>query len=113
MLVRLEPSSSHPIYLQIADSIAGHIESGSLEAGDRLPSARSLGATLNVNMHTVLKAYSELESRSVVEMRRGRGGVVVVSRSDLRVMAKAFVSAAKRQRLDKTAATELVEEAWR
>jgi DNA-binding transcriptional regulator YhcF (GntR family) len=64
-------------------------------------------------MHTVLKAYSELESRSVVEMRRGRGGVIVAPRSDLRVMANAFVSAAKRQRLDKTAATALVEEAWR
>ena len=113
MLVRLEPLSSHPIYLQIADSIARHIESGSLDAGDRLPSARSLGATLNVNMHTVLKAYSELESRSVVEMRRGRGGVIVASRSDLRVMAKALVSAAKRQRLDKTEVTKLVEEAWR
>ncbi len=113
MLVRLEPSSSHPIYLQIADSIAGHIESGSLEAGDRLPSARSLGAILNVNMHTVLKAYSELETRSVVEMRRGRGGVVVAPRSDLQVMAKALVSAAKRQRLDKTEVTRLVEEAWR
>jgi GntR family transcriptional regulator len=112
MLVRLEPSSSKPIYLQIADSIAGHIESGSLKAGDRLPSARSFGAHLNVNMHTVLKAYSELESRRVVEMRRGRGGVVVAPGSDLMDMAKTFVSAAKRQNLEKTDVTKLVEEAW-
>jgi GntR family transcriptional regulator len=113
MLVRLEPSSSKPIYLQIADSIAGHIESGSLKAGDRLPSARSLGATLNVNMHTVLKAYAALDSRNVVEMRRGRGGVVVASRSDLQDMADAFVRAAKRQRLGKAEVAKLVEEAWR
>ena len=113
MLVRLEPLSSKPIYLQIADSIAGHIESGSLKTGDRLASARSLGVTLGVNMHTVLKAYSELESRSAVEMRRGRGGVVVASRSDLQDMADAFVSAAKRQRLGKAEVAKLIEEAWR
>ena len=70
MLVRLDPRMGKPIYLQIADSIASQIESGSLGPGSRLPSARSLGESLGVNMHTVLKAYSELDQRALVEMRR-------------------------------------------
>jgi DNA-binding transcriptional regulator YhcF (GntR family) len=113
MLVRLEPRSSDPIYLQIADSIAGHIDSGSLKAGERLPAARSLGETIGVNMHTVLKAYSELERRQLVEMRRGRAGVVVQGEVDLRRIARMLVSAAKRQKLERAEVTRLVDDVWR
>ena len=113
MLVRLEPGSSSPIYMQIADSIAGHIESGSLQAKERLPAARSLGETIGVNMHTVLRAYSELERRRLVEMRRGRGGVVVSGGADLREMTGALVSEAKRQELTKADVTQLLDDMWR
>ena len=113
MLVRLKAGSSNPIYMQIADSIAGHIESGSLQAKERLPAARSLGETIGVNRHTVLKAYADLERRGLVEMRRGRAGVVVSGDADLREMARALVSEAKRQELQKAEVTQLVDEMWR
>lgn len=113
MLVRLKAGSSNPIYMQIADSIAGHIESGSLQAKERLPAARSLSETIGVNMHTVLKAYSELERRRLVEMRRGRAGVIVSGDADLREMARALVNEAKRQELQKAEVTQLVDEMWR
>lgn len=113
MLVRLEPRSNKSIYLQIADSVADHIESGALQAGERLPAARSLGETIGVNMHTVLRAYSELERRQLVEMRRGRAGVVVSEDADLREMARALVSAAKRQELEEAEVTRLVREVWK
>ncbi len=113
MLVRLKPGSSNPIYMQIADSIAGHIESGSLQTKERLPAARSLGGTIGVNMHTVLKGYSELERRRLVEMRRGRGGVVVSGDADLREMTGALVSVAKRQELTKADVTQLLDDMWR
>ena len=113
MLVRLEPGSSNPIYMQIADSIAGQIESGSLQAKERVPAARSVGETIGVNMHTVLRAYSELKRRRLVEMRRGRGGVVVSGDADLREMTRALVSVAKRQELAKADVTRLVDEMWR
>ena len=57
MLIRIDPGSDQPIYLQIAKSIETQIEGGALRAGERLPSARSLSASLGINMHTVLKAY--------------------------------------------------------
>ncbi len=112
MLIRLDPRSSEPIYLQIANEVAGQVESGALSAGDRLPAARSLGQTLQVNMHTVLKAYSALETRGLVEMRRGRGGVVVAKTADARAAAMQLVSAARRTGMDRSEVSRLVDEVW-
>ena len=112
MLIRLDPRSDQPIYVQIERAIADQIESGSLQSGDRLPSARSLGESLGVNMHTVLKAYSELDSRGMVEMRRGRGGVVVSDRADLSALTRSLVSEARRQGVGRRKVMELVEEMW-
>ena len=112
MLVRLDPRSDRPIYLQIAEAVAAQIESGALRPGDRLPPARSLGESLGVNLHTVLKAYAELQSRGHVEMRRGRGGVSVSANADLAALARSLVAAAKRQRTDRRRVVEMVEEAW-
>lgn len=112
MLIRLDPRSDQPIYLQIGNAIAAQIESGSLRPGDRLPSARSLGESLGINMHTVLKAYSDLEGRGLVEMRRGRGGVIVSPHGDLPGLARSLVSEAKRQGVTRERVHEMVEEVW-
>lgn len=112
MLIRLDERSDQPIYLQIADSVGSQIDSGSLAAGERLPAARTLAETIKVNMHTVLKAYSTLESRGLVEMRRGRGGVVVAAAADVRSAAKDLVSAAKRSRMAPGEVTDLIVEVW-
>lgn len=112
MLIRLDERSDKPIYLQIADSIGGQIDSGVLAAGERLPAARALAQTVEVNMHTVLKAYSTLESKGLVEMRRGRGGVVVAAAADVKRAARDLVSAAKRSRMDRGELADLIEEVW-
>ena len=81
-------------------------------SGERLPSARSLGDTLEVNMHTVLRAYSQLEEWGLVEMKRGRGGVVVSSGANLKSLAKRLVGEARRQSVVLADLTGIVEEAW-
>lgn len=96
MLLRIDTRSEVPIYGQIADSIRTQIQTDTLKTGSRLPSARSLATSLDVNMHTVLRAYSELQTEGLVEMRRGRGGVVVVGRAELRHHVDRLVAEAHR-----------------
>lgn len=113
MLIRIDPGSVQPIYLQIARAIEGQIDDGTFRPGDRLPPARSLSASLGINMHTVLRAYSDLQNRSLVEMRRGRGGVVVGDEPDIGRLARQLVVAAKRRGMDHHEVENLITDAWR
>jgi DNA-binding transcriptional regulator YhcF (GntR family) len=74
--LRLEPNSGVPLGVQLVRQISLALTSGRLKAGDRLPPARELAAQLNVNFHTVRKAYGELLSRGILTVDRGRGTFV-------------------------------------
>jgi len=50
---------------------------GDVLRGERLPSAKELAAALGINMHTVLRAYESLRKSGIIDLRRGRGAVVV------------------------------------
>ncbi|MFF2808796.1 GntR family transcriptional regulator [Streptomyces sp. NPDC058000] len=76
MLFRVDPGSSVPLGDQIAASVRGAIADGSVRAGERLPAARALAASLGVNVHTVLRGYQRLKEEGLIELRRGRGAVV-------------------------------------
>lgn len=112
MLIRLKSDSTDPVYVQIAEAIRTQMESTSMSLGDRLPPARVLAASLSVNMHTVLKAYAELEANGLVEKRRGRGGVVVASGDNMKSLVDGLVSNAKGRGLSFPEVVKLVEEAW-
>jgi GntR family transcriptional regulator len=76
MHLRIEPHSGVPLGTQITRQIKLAIAKGRLEAGDRLPSARDLANDLQVNFHTVRKAYSQLERERLLDSARGRGTFV-------------------------------------
>lgn len=59
--------------------IIDQIRMGTLEYGDRLPSARELSTELDVDPRTVLAAYHVLAEEDLVELRR-RSGVYVAAR---------------------------------
>ena len=46
---------------------------GTLSEGSRLPSAKELAESLQLNLHTVLKAYQILRDEGLLDLRRGRG----------------------------------------
>lgn len=61
------------LYRQVVDLIQGHIDSGTLRAGDRLPSLRRMSRQIGVSVPTVRQAYLELERQRRVESRPQSG----------------------------------------
>ena len=70
---RLDVQSGVPVYRQIIDQVTGGMASGVLKAGDQLPTVRQLAVDLAINPNTVVRAYSELEIRGVLETQQGTG----------------------------------------
>ena len=76
MLLRPNPSSGVPIYLQLMEQVKHSIETGALRPGEQLPGIRPLAEELVINPNTVAKAYRELEHEGVIELRHGAGAFV-------------------------------------
>src|SRR6201987_3305629 len=76
MLLRPNPSSGVPIYLQLMEQVKHSIETGALRPGEQLPGIRPLAEELVINANTVAKAYRELEHEGVIELRHGAGAFV-------------------------------------
>jgi GntR family transcriptional regulator len=79
MLITVEPAARTSLADQVAAQIRHAIARGEFRNGERLPSARELAAAVDVNMHTVLRAYAQLQDDGLIELRRGRGATVLRS----------------------------------
>lgn len=99
MIIRIDQTSSEPVYLQVRNQIVAAIARGELHPADRLPSVRALASDLGINLHTVNKAYAVLRDEGYLLMR-GRSGAVV---ADYQRVASAERKAASAERI----ATEL------
>jgi len=62
-----------PVYRQLIDQVRAGIASGSLIAGDQLPTVRQLAVDLEINPNTVMRAYRELELGGLLETHQGTG----------------------------------------
>lgn len=75
--ISVDLGSAVPPYEQIRTQISSLIAVGSLAAGTRLPTVRSLASDLGIAAGTVARAYRELEQAGLIETRRRNGTVVV------------------------------------
>ena len=75
-MLTVDPGSAVPPYEQIRSQIEAMVATGTLAAGDRLPSIRQLAHDLGLASGTVARAYTELEQAGLVVSRRRTGTVV-------------------------------------
>jgi GntR family transcriptional regulator len=117
VLLRLDPAAEEPLFAQLVAQLRLAIAQGELRDGQRLPAARELAESLEVNIHTVLRAYQELRDDGLIELRRGRGAVVAIAAGrDYGPLLKAIDAVVREARalgLSPQATTALLKEAFR
>jgi DNA-binding GntR family transcriptional regulator len=88
LALRLRRRADEPAWAQIEAQLAERIESGGLQAGERLPPERELARALGVSRMTVRQALDVLARRGLVDRGVGRGTFVRshVSRIEGRVV---------------------------
>ena len=82
MILRIDTTSSIPVYAQIVEQIKRAIASGAIRAGDPLPSLRETAVKLRINPLTVSKAYKLLEQEGLIETRHGLGSFVTAGSTE-------------------------------
>lgn len=76
LALELEPGHGGPLFLAIAEAIAGDIMRGRLRPGVRLPGTRALAQELGVHRNTVDSAYQELITQGWLRAEPARGTFV-------------------------------------
>lgn len=103
--IRIDPTTTTPVFQQIVDQVVELLAAGDLVAGTKLPPVRTLAADLGVAANTVAKAYRQLEAEGHVETR-GRNGTVLLEPADgsgageVGRAASAYLRTARRHGLD-------------
>ena len=82
MEIVVSNKASQPLYEQIASQIKAAIISGELQAGEAIPSVRSLAKSLQISILTVQKAYATLQEDGFIETTAGKGCYVSAQNQD-------------------------------
>jgi len=115
MLIRVDAASAVPLFDQLAASIRASAITGRTAPGERLPAARELADSLDINVHTVLRAYQLLRDEGLIELRRGRGAIVTDRAADYAGLSGAIaevVDEARKLDIPPATLTALIREAY-
>jgi GntR family transcriptional regulator len=77
MVIRLDPRSDEPIYLQLVKQIKHLAVTGHLKPDMQLPAVRRLALDLHVNPNTVARAYTQLAQDGIISTQQGRGTFIL------------------------------------
>lgn len=72
-MFQIDPISREPVYAQIISQAERFILTGVLQPGSQIPSVRNVSTTHSVNPRTVLKAYTDLDVRGIIQSVPGKG----------------------------------------
>lgn len=75
--IRIDPASEIPVVRQITDSLRVLFVEGQLAPGAALPSVRRVAMELGVHFNTVAEAYRQLAAEGWLDLKHGRGAVVL------------------------------------
>ncbi|MBM9593191.1 aminotransferase-like domain-containing protein [Roseitranquillus sediminis] len=79
------PFGEGPRYLQIVDALRSDIATGTVAAGEQLPTHREMASRLGLSVGTVSKAYAAAERRGLISGQVGRGTFVMPPSPELSV----------------------------
>lgn len=108
----IDHRAATPPFEQLRTGIRDAIVSGSLAAGARLPTVRTLAASTGVAVNTVARAYRELETDALIETRGRLGSFVAATGSpvhrEMQAAARAYADRASALGVAPTEAAALV-----
>jgi GntR family transcriptional regulator/MocR family aminotransferase len=78
-VIAVDRRAGKPLHRQIYDGLRAAIASGSLRAGQQIPSTRALTAELGISRIPLLNAYAQLLAEGYLESRAGTGTFVSMS----------------------------------
>ncbi|WP_333637980.1 GntR family transcriptional regulator [Tissierella praeacuta] len=76
MNFQIDKNSNLQINEQIALQLRYQIINGELEKGSKLPSVREMASMLNINRHTISRAYKDLEDEGLIVTKQSLGTFV-------------------------------------
>jgi len=69
----MEFHKKDPIFLQIVEMVCEKILIRTWVEGDKIPSVRELAVSIEVNPNTVMRSYTYLQERGIIQNKRGIG----------------------------------------
>ncbi len=75
--IHIDPGSGVPAVRQIMDGLRVFLVEGRLAPGTELPSVRRLAIELGIHFNTVAEAYRQLAAEGWLDLKHGRGAIVV------------------------------------
>lgn len=72
-MISLNYRDARPIYEQVRDGLRQLMVSGAIQPGEKLPSVRTMAATLAINPNTIQRAYTALEQEGYLSVETGKG----------------------------------------
>jgi GntR family transcriptional regulator len=87
-MLNIKYNSPIPIYEQLIAEIERMVSIKELEAGDELPSIRSLASQLEISNNTVARAYMELERKGIVTSNGRKGTFIQIFKDPILLLLK-------------------------